>query len=74
MRIMVRHARDDFDAMHVANGMEAAGAEVFSITVDGSDTFPNAMAPHATYTVWAKIESEEMCDAVDEAIDKERGS
>ena len=32
MQIIVRHAEDDFFALMTAQGMEDAGAEVFSIT------------------------------------------
>jgi hypothetical protein len=71
-RIMVRHAIDDFDAMHIANGMEAAGAQVFSITATEPQLNPGALVKTMRYTVWAKIPDESICDAVDAAIDKER--
>jgi hypothetical protein len=34
MQIIVRHAQDDFYALMMAQGMEDAGAEVFSITLN----------------------------------------
>jgi hypothetical protein len=34
MQIIVRHAKDDFYALMTAQGMEDAGAEVFSITLN----------------------------------------
>jgi hypothetical protein len=70
-RIMVRHAIDDFDAMHIANGMEAAGAVVFSITATEPELQPGALKPAMRYTVWAKITDESICDAVDAAIARE---
>lgn len=34
MQIIVRHAQDDFFALMTAQGMEDAGAEVFSVTLN----------------------------------------
>jgi hypothetical protein len=73
MRIMMRGAEDDFIAMQTANGMEAAGATVFSITPNGQRTYPGALAPHTRFIVWAKVGNDEMIDMVDRAIGKELG-
>lgn len=71
MRIMVRHANSDFDAMITANGMEEAGASVFSITHDGMYRPFGAMAPSSRFVVWAKVNSDADIDAVDDAIRRE---
>jgi len=64
MEIMVRHARDLFMAFQTAQGMERAGADVFSVTYcDRNLEFP--------YSIWAKIKSNKMIDKVDLAIEKE---
>ena len=70
-RIMVRYATDDFHAMQIAQGMENAGANVFSIANNGSSTYPNAMAPHCSFVVFAKVDSDDMISGVDDAIAKE---
>jgi hypothetical protein len=44
--IIGRYAEEDHDARDVANELEAAGAEVFSIMFDSK---------RGTYCVWAKI-------------------
>ena len=71
MRIMVRRAQDEFIAMQTAQGMENAGATVFSITSDGQETYYGATKPHTRFCVWAKIESDSQIDAIDEAINDE---
>jgi hypothetical protein len=70
-RVMVRHASDRFDALDMANGMEAAGAEVFSITVDRHSRDLETREPHAQFLVWAKVERDDMIEAVDRAIEAE---
>lgn len=72
MRVMCRHAEDDFDAMIIANGMGAAGAEVFSVTFDRHSQPWGALAPHAHFIVWAKVKSDADIDAVDISIDEEQ--
>ena len=61
MRVMQRRATDDFYALLVANAMEAAGASVFDLT----------RLPNGSFIGWAKVQSDEQIDEVDDAIDKE---
>uniref|UniRef100_A0A6M3ILU3 DUF2007 domain-containing protein n=1 Tax=viral metagenome TaxID=1070528 RepID=A0A6M3ILU3_9ZZZZ len=71
MRIIVRHAEDDFIAMKTAQGMENSGANVFSITNNGQATHFGATAPHTRFCIWAKIENDGMIESIDDAIEKE---
>lgn len=73
-KIMQRWAEDDFKAMLIAQGMENAGADVFSISFRGSDTYEGASLPHSQYIVWAKVTNDEMIDVVDQEIDKQLDS
>jgi enoyl-[acyl-carrier-protein] reductase (NADH) len=68
--IIQRWAEDDSIAFHIAQGMENAGADVFSISFRGHKTHTGALEQHAQYIVWAKVESESMIDGVDKAINK----
>ena len=66
MQIICRHARDDYSALMTAQGMEDAGADVFSITL-------NTETNSATrFVVFAKYDPDVMCatspDQIDEAI------
>jgi hypothetical protein len=70
-KIMVRHANNDFEAMLTAQGMEEAGADVFSITHDGMHQPFGAMIPSSKFVVWAKVASDELFDEVDKAIARE---
>lgn len=70
-KIMVRHANNDFEAMRTAQGMENAGANVFSITHAGMHQPFGAMAPSSKFVVWAKVPSLDMFDAIDAEIEKE---
>lgn len=65
---MVRHANNDFEAMLTAQGMESAGAEVFSVTHNGMHQPYGAMVPSSKFVVWAKVVSDEFIDVVDKAI------
>lgn len=56
MNVICRHAEDDFRALLIAQGMENAGALVFSIANNGSDQYPTALIPHTRFIVWAKYE------------------
>lgn len=71
MRIMVRSAEDDFEALRTANAMESAGARVFAITPNGTATYPEALAPHDRFRVWCKVADDSVIDSVDVAISKE---
>ncbi len=68
MEIMLRWAEDDFEALNIANGIEAVGGEVFSITFRSHKTHLGALAPHAQYVVWAKVKNKHMMDNADERI------
>lgn len=70
MKIIQRWAEDDYIAFLIAQGMEEAGANVFSVSFRGTDKKLGALAEHAKYIVWAKIEDGSMIDAVDESIDR----
>lgn len=61
--ILVRHAKDDFYALLVAQAMENKGAEVFSVTVDISRT-------EGRYTIWAKIGKDSQIEAIDKEIER----
>lgn len=71
MRIMVRLAEDDFEALRTANAMESAGACVFAITPNGTATYQGALAPHDRFRVWCKVTNDSVIDSVDVAISKE---
>ena len=59
-QVIVRHARDDFYALLTAQGMEDAGAKVFSMTV----------LPNGWFDIWAKYDSAMTNpDKIDESID-----
>lgn len=73
MKIVMRNANNDFDAYRTAQGMENAGAVVFSITHNGMHQPFGAMVPSSRMVVWAKVESDDMIDAVDKAIEAEFG-
>ena len=68
-KIMVRKGRDDFEALLVAQGMEAAGAEVISIAYDGEHQLVGAMIPTSKFVVWARVPDSVQIDDVDESID-----
>lgn len=71
MRIVCRQADNDFDAFRIAQAMESAGANVFSITYNGSHQPAGALAPSSRMVVWAKVTDDAMIVAIDKAIDKE---
>jgi len=82
-QMMVRGAKDDFDALLTADGMLKAGANVISITDAGEPERPRPSefpycGPTSTprrFLVWATVEGgEEQINAVDDAIDHERRS
>lgn len=72
-KILMRNARNSFEAFLTAGAMEASGADVFSIAYNGQDQPFGALIPSSRYVVFAKYESplseEEFCNAVDAAID-----
>ena len=65
MEIICRHAKNDFEALMTAQGMEDAGASVFSITLNsGNDSF--------RFIVFAKYDPACIVspDKIDVAIEK----
>lgn len=70
-RIMARRADDEVEACRTAQGMELAGAIVFSITHNGMHQPLGALIPSSRFIVWAKVNGEDHINAVDKAISKE---
>ena len=60
-QVLVRHAEDDFRALQTAQGMEQAGATVFSIVNLGSNRQFNL-------AIFARFDAPVTVNAVDEAI------
>lgn len=71
MKIICRHAEDDFRALLTAQGIENCGGVVFCITSDGSDTYSTALSPHTRFIVWGKLPDVISTDEMDASIDKE---
>jgi hypothetical protein len=61
MEVMCRHAADDFIAMMTAQGMEDAGASVFSIVYTGERGV-------LSYVIYCKFDKRTHIDAIDKAI------
>lgn len=68
MKMLMRSAEDDFDALLTAEAMESVGADVFSITFNREATHHGAQIPHSRFIVWAKVESDDMIERADDAI------
>ena len=68
MKIMARTADNDFDAFRIAQGMENAGVQVFSITHNGMHQQPGAMVTVSRMIVWGKAKDDAMIAAADKAI------
>lgn len=60
--IIRREAENDFNAFLVAQGMEDAGAQVFTIAKDGTRAFP--------FLVWGRYTEPVSAEAIDKAINK----
>jgi hypothetical protein len=75
MKIIVRHANNDFDALRVAQGMENAGASVFSVAHNGMYQPDGALIPSARFVVFGKYEGDEetRCNEIDKSISREFG-
>jgi hypothetical protein len=71
IKIGQRWAEDDFTAFEIAQGIENAGGDVFSISYRGQSTYDQATAAHAQYIVWFKVPEDIDFDAIDASIDKE---
>lgn len=70
MQIMSRPANNDFDAFRIAQGMENAGVQVFSVTFNGMHQQQGAMVPVAKMIVWGKAKNDAMIEAADKAIEQ----
>jgi hypothetical protein len=70
MIIMNRWAEDDMVATLTAQAMEDEGAQVISITYNGSAKYDHAMAPHSRYIVFARATDSAHVDRIDKAISK----
>jgi hypothetical protein len=64
MHVICRHAKDDFEALMTAQGMEDAGAYVFSIVWTGRSGTTIA------YAIFAKYEGPTTPEVVDEMINR----
>jgi hypothetical protein len=56
------------DALNTAQGMENAGASVFSVSHDGMRQPEGALIPSSRFIVWAKYEAPLTTDEIDAAI------
>lgn len=70
MKIICRHADNDFVALLVAQGMENASASIISIAHNGMHHPYGAMIPRSKFVVFARVESQAIA-LVDDAIKKE---
>ena len=68
-KIIVRNAVDDFYAFLTAQGMEDAGATVFSISYDGQHQQQGALIPCSKFIVWASYADPTTPDEIDSAIE-----
>lgn len=71
MQIILREASNDLDAYRTAQGMENAGASVFSVTFAGESNCAWAVNPVPKFIVWAKYEDPITVNQIDEAIERE---
>lgn len=62
-QVMVRHGATDYDALTIASGMEAAGADVFSVVYTGDRGY-------MSYVIFAKFSPPVTLDEIDDAIEK----
>ena len=60
MKILVRYAVNDFDALTIATGMEKAHASVFSITHDGQ-----------RFSIWCKYDATTTPDHIYMMVNRE---
>ena len=72
MQIICRHAYTDFNALEIAQGMENAGASVFSITsinISERNTFEKEAYPFS-FIVWARYDLPITSKVIDCEIEK----
>ena len=70
-KIMVRKARDDFEAFMTAEAMETAGAAVISIAYDGEHQQQGAMIPCSKFVVFARVPDDIEINDVDKSIGRQ---
>lgn len=68
--LMVRSARNDFEALLTGEAMESVGAVVISISYDGEHKLVGALESSSRFVVWARVADNAMIDKVDLAIEK----
>ena len=71
MVIMVRGTANSAGACRIANAMEAAGAEVFSVTDSGRKMDYLGFIAIDRFLIWARVRDEAHMTEVDRAIDGE---
>jgi len=70
-KIVCRKAGSDAAALRIAQGMEAAGADVFSITYDGLHSSMGRGHAYRQFLVWAKAPNEKVLEEIDNTISRE---
>lgn len=61
--VMLRHAKDDYEALLTAMAMQSVGADVFCVTCDPTQKYQR-------YIVWCKYDASCITtDAIDRAIE-----
>jgi hypothetical protein len=74
MQIICRHAYTDFNALEIAQGMENAGASVFSITsinIPRERSFFDKEIYPFSFIVWARYDLPVTVNSIDHEIRKE---
>lgn len=69
-RIIARQADNIVEAQHVAQGMENAGASVFSVASDGYRRNVGQQRAHTCFVVWAKYDAPLTPTEIDKAIER----
>jgi hypothetical protein len=69
-KVMVRQARDEFEAMLTAQAMLEGEAEVISIASNGQHLQQGAIQPCTRFVVFAKVTNDTHIDRVDRLIAK----
>jgi hypothetical protein len=69
-RVFARRVNDDFEAEQMAKAMLDAGCEVISITFNGMNRRPGALADTASFMVFGYAHNRGQIDATDEAFGK----
>ena len=70
MRIIARQADNIVEAQTIAQAMENAGAEVFSVSSDGYRRNIGGQRAHTCFVVWAKYSSPLTSARIDQEIER----